>query len=213
MDELIICSHCDLLLKRPALNHQEIARCPRCQSVLRDRPKSSLPYSLSFSVACLFLMACALYFPILAIEKAGTSHIMYLFQASWGFLEHGYPLLFTIVSSVLFVVPVLILLILIYLLFPMLILKRVWPASLLLSKVLFQLKAWSMIDVFLIATLASLTKLTSIANIEFGLGLWAYLLFAIFLAAALANLNSARFWDYLEKVQCHCKIKQQHHKV
>lgn len=212
MNDVIVCKHCDLLLKRPALNHAESARCPRCKTVLRNRPRSSLTLSLSFALACVFLLICACYFPLLSIEKAGSGHSMYLYHTSHTFFEHGYMILFLIVSALLFIIPLLILAILIYLLFPLLILKKYSHYSLFFAKLLFHIKAWNMIDVFLIATLASLTKLMSIAHIEFGLGLWAYMLFAISLSAAISNLNSGCFWDYLEKVQCHQKIKLQHPK-
>ncbi|MER2492280.1 paraquat-inducible protein A [Catenovulum sediminis] len=209
IEHLSACEQCDLLLEAPILNHSESAHCPRCGHIICQRPKYSLQFTLSFSIACIILFFVANFFPMLSVEKAGLYNEMSLYQAAWQFLELGEPFLFFLIFFVLLLCPSALLLALVYMLLPMIFMRRVMPYTSAIGRWVFYIKHWSMIDVYLIAALASLTKLTSVANIDLGIGLWAYIVFTVCLASALANLDKIRFWRYLDKIKCHQLLRQQ----
>ncbi|GEM_PF-659160 len=203
------CEHCDYLLNAPILNHNECAYCPRCGHRVSHRPKYSLQFTLSFSLASVFLFILSNTFPFLTISVQGQHNAMLLWQASFEFWHYDHKLLAALVFFVIFFLPLTLLVGLIYILAPMIFWRQLSPGTCWIARHIFKLKSWSMVDVYLVAVLASLTKLTAIASIDFGIGLWGYISFSICLSAALANLDRRRFWRYLEKVRCHQRLKQQ----
>lgn len=210
MKHLTACAHCDCLLNTPILNHNECAFCPRCQHRISHRPKYSLQFTLSFAIACLVLFGLSNAFVFLSIDAQGQSNDMLLWRSSIEFWLYDQKLLAVLIFIFILLVPFIVLISLVYMLFPMIFMRRVAPATAQIARYIFKLKNWSMIDVYLVAVLASLTKLTALANIELGLGMWAYICFSICLSAALSNLDRFRFWRYLDKIKCHQKLKLQH---
>ncbi|KMT63936.1 paraquat-inducible protein A [Catenovulum maritimum] len=213
MARMIACRHCDTLVEYPTLSHAESAYCPVCNYRISIRPKYSLQFTLSFSISCMFLLFITNVFPFISINANGNSQTMYFIESSFAFFEQGQWLLSIFVFMSLFVFPLIIILGLIYILYPMIFMRKVAPGTHFLARIIFKMKSWNMIDVYLIAILASLTKLMSLAQVEFGYGLWAYMTFSVFLAAALGNLDKIRFWHYLDKILCHQKLKQQPNKI
>lgn len=209
MQHFIACEHCDLLMESPTLNHSQTAHCSRCGSHLMSRPKHSLQFSLSFITACVILFTVANFFPMISAEQAGFNNQMKLVEAAYAFVQHGEWLLGMIVFVVVLLLPLTLMLMIIYLLLPMIFYRTLMPYTNLVARLVFSLQKWSMVDVYLVAMLASVTKLTTMVTIELGVGMWAYIAFSLCLSAALANLDRQRFWRYLDKIKCHQIIKQQ----
>ena len=65
------------------------------------------------------------------------------------------------------------------------------------ARALLQLAEWSMAEVFLLAVLVSLVKLSDLARVEVGPAFWAYAGVALSLAAALAGLDRRSLWRSL----------------
>lgn len=55
-----------------------------------------------------------------------------------------------------------------------------------------------MIEVFLLGVLVSLLKLAKVAEVEFGLGFWAFAVLMLCMAAAVAGIDRDELWDRLE---------------
>lgn len=55
-----------------------------------------------------------------------------------------------------------------------------------------------MIEVFLLGVLVSLLKLGKVADVQFGMGFWAFGLLMIAMAAAIAGIDRDELWDRLE---------------
>ncbi|WP_016956828.1 paraquat-inducible protein A [Catenovulum agarivorans] len=209
MRNLIACEHCDLLMEYPVLNHAQQAHCLRCGNLLMSRPKHSLQLTLSFITASIILFMAANFFPMISAEEAGFKNQMRLLEAAYAFFAYGEWLLGFIVFCVVLLLPFTIMLLIVYLLLPMIFYRRLMPKTNFVARLVFSLQKWSMVDVYLVAMLASITKLTSMVTIELGVGIWAYIAFSLCLSAALANLDKQRFWRYLDKIKCHQILKQQ----
>ncbi|WAJ70781.1 paraquat-inducible protein A [Catenovulum adriaticum] len=203
------CKFCDCLFDAPAISHNEAAFCPMCKQKLIQRPKYSLQFCLSFAIASLFLFVLSNVFTFLAIDAQGQYHQMLLAEASFVFWQYDQVLLAILVLLVVLLIPLGLIISLIYILWPLLFQRKIAVGTCRLARIIFQLKNWSMVEVYLVAVLASLTKLTALASIEFGIGLWGYISFTICLSATLTNLDRHRFWRYLDKVKCHQNLKQQ----
>ncbi|EWH09695.1 paraquat-inducible protein A [Catenovulum agarivorans DS-2] len=174
-----------------------------------SRPKHSLQFTLSFAIACFILFLTANFFPMISAEQAGFHNQMKLFEAAYAFFIHGEWMLSAIVLFVVILMPLVLLAMIAYLLLPMIFFRTILPYTNPVARLVFSLQKWSMVDVYLVAMLASVTKLTSMVTIELGIGIWAYIAFSLCLSAALANLDKQRFWRYMDKIKCHQILKQQ----
>lgn len=200
----IACFECDLLLDYPIINHTETAYCPRCGHLLTIKSRSSLQFSLAFAVSAVFLLFVSNIFPFLVIEAQGRRQEMSLWQSAMMLSQQGSELLAFLVLAFIMVIPALMILALIYLLLPMIFFRKLMPGAIWLSRWLFKLEPWAMVEVFLIGVFASLTKIATLAQIHLGVSFWAYIAFAITLLASMSNLDKYRYWHYLAKVkQCH----------
>jgi paraquat-inducible protein A len=57
-----------------------------------------------------------------------------------------------------------------------------------------------MSDVFIIGVIASLVKIAGMATVEIGVSFWAYGVFAIFFALAVASLDRFTVWTAVEQL-------------
>jgi len=60
---------------------------------------------------------------------------------------------------------------------------------------------WAMLEVFLLGFIVSLLKLGHVAELHFGIGLWALIALVICMSAAIAGVDRRELWDRLELVQ------------
>jgi len=64
------------------------------------------------------------------------------------------------------------------------------------------MEEWGMLDVYMLGVIVSVVKLSSMAEIQFGLGLWMYAILLLCSIMASNQLNSHEVWDrLLEKKQ------------
>ncbi|AWB65940.1 hypothetical protein C2869_05555 [Saccharobesus litoralis] len=201
MQENIACLECDALLHAPSLNSKQSAYCPRCGALVTAKSPNNLQYSLAFSLAGLNFIIVAHFFPFLIFEAQGQSLQMSLMQSAWVLHDYGQSLLAVAVFFFIALIPGGLCLAIIYVLFSMLFLRTLPPLGLVLSRWLFQVKVWSMAEVFLAGVLVSLTKIVTMADIRIGWSFWAYILFVICLSASLSNLDRYRFWHYYEHLR------------
>jgi len=55
-----------------------------------------------------------------------------------------------------------------------------------------------MIEVFLLGVLVSLLKLNKLADVQFGMGFWAFSMVMVCMAAAISGIDRDEMWDRLE---------------
>jgi paraquat-inducible protein A len=73
-----------------------------------------------------------------------------------------------------------------------------FPGAVAATRWLQRVEPWSMLEVFLLGLIVSLLKLGSLAEMEFGLGLWALTALVFCTAAALGGIDRLELWDRLE---------------
>ncbi len=207
----IACIECDLLINLPVLHDAQVAHCPRCRALISAKSNNNLQYTLAFSLSAIILMIVANLFPFLIFEAQGQRQTMTLWQAAYELFIQGSEVLAFLVASFIIIIPFSVSLSMIYILVPMIFLRRLPPYILPIARSVFTLKPWCMSEIFLLGVLASLTKIATTAHIELGMSFWAYILFALFFTAALSNLNRFRFWNYLEKLRNHKHFLNKRH--
>ncbi len=92
------------------------------------------------------------------------------------------------------------LLILLYLLIPLQ-LRRMPPYVPELLRTLQLLRPWSMIEVFMLGILVSLSKLAAMAQVIPGIALWSFAVLMFMMTAVFAAFDARRVWRMLPVLQ------------
>lgn len=191
---LASCHTCGLLLRLTRSGH---CHCPRCSSHMHARKANSISTTWAFLIAAMIAYLPANLYPVMTVVSFGKgqsdtimSGVIYLFV-------HGdWPLaLIVFVASVL--VPLLKMIALLYLLVtaqrksP---LRRIQRTR--LYRIVELVGRWSMVDIFVVALLAALVNVGTIATIEPGAGAIAFTSVVILTIFAAASFDPRLIWDH-----------------
>ncbi len=135
-------------------------------------------------------------FPILTLQIGSESISCSIFGAANTLYQQGMWYLSVIIIVTTILTPALQLLILMYLLLPIARGKR--PQFIILPMKIFNtLHPWSMIEVFMLGILISLSKLMGMARIEPDIALWSIAILMLLLTATLSTFNPKKIWQLL----------------
>ncbi|QZA79643.1 paraquat-inducible protein A [Deefgea piscis] len=197
---LIACTDCDLLIQAPQLKQAEntssTALCPRCNAVLLKQANHSASRTLALAIAAFFMLLLANAFPILTLQIGSESISCSIFGAADTLYQQGMWYLSAIIIITTIITPALQLMILLYLLIPIALGKR--PQFIVVPMKIFNaLHPWSMIEVFMLGILISLSKLMGMARIEPDVALWSIAILMLLLTATLSTFNPKKIWQLL----------------
>ncbi|GAA4887654.1 paraquat-inducible protein A [Ferrimonas pelagia] len=179
------CSECDqTYLLGPARAGQTL-RCRRCGHHLRHVPRAPVHTPLALSLAALVFLPLLFAFPFLTIEQQGSRLSIDFFHTASSMMAGSYYLIAALVILSLMIFPLIDTLLLV-LLYSQILLRRQVGNNKFWLYLHSEMKAWLMVDVFLIGILVALVKITSYADVRFGPSFAAYCAFVILYLAALA---------------------------
>jgi paraquat-inducible protein A len=196
--EFEACPECDLLLNPALPEPGDKAHCPRCGYLLQRPRKQSIERTLALSLAGLILIVPANLLPMVGIKIFGNSQDGNLWSGvSALFKEDMWAVaLLVLLSSVLF---------------PLVNLGLAFLISLhLYIKVpnshlahwmrWFQhLNEWAMLEVYALGIIVACVKLAGMAELRFGLGLYAFVGLLIVNAMLSNELDCHLFWQRIGK--------------
>ena len=191
------CDYCDTLQKIIPLEEGESAHCRICGSELYENRPRSLQRTVSFSLAALFLMVLVLLFPFLSLDNSGLKSTMTVWGAAASLWAQGDVALAIATAAFIVVLPVLLVLCLLYVTFP-LIFGRYLKGAVLAFRAVNHLQTWTMVEVFFLGAIVSLLKLVKLAEVTLGEGFWAFALLMVMIAGALSSIDKVEFWDRIE---------------
>ena len=197
--EWIACHQCDLLVESVELEEDSKAICPRCSHDLIAHPKGGLRKPLGLAIAAVGLFILSNAFPFMSFKGAGQEQMITLCQNVFALYLHGSEILALIVFALVVALPCLYLVATIFLLIPMILGRRhrTFPH---LVKIVFAFGPWAMVDVFLLGVLVSLTKIASLAKVEFGLSFVAFVFFAAVFSMVVSSMNQPWLWREWERL-------------
>nr|WP_254066649.1 paraquat-inducible protein A [Acidisoma sp. S159] len=193
-----MCRHCGLLQTIPALDDSSSASCPRCHTMLRRTHPDSLNRALAMTMAALSLFGVACLMPLMSVSTAGISLSADLFTGPERLQQRGIWELALIVLFTTVAAPFLKLLGMAYVLIglkmsrPPRHLRRVFGW-------IERLRAWSMVEVYLLGVFVAYVKLVDIVHIDIGLALYALGLLILTTVAADAVLDRQAVWEEMER--------------
>ncbi|ESQ15754.1 MAG TPA: paraquat-inducible protein A [Chromatiaceae bacterium] len=194
-DTLTLCHECDLLQRSPPLPPAGSAHCVRCGHLLHKHRPDSLNRTLALTLTGLVLFVVANSFPFLSFEMQGQATTTTLFTGVKDLVEQGKGEVAAVVFFTSILAPGLQLLLLLIVLLPLKLAKRLPPGFATLFRWCNSVSPWGMMDVFMIGILVSVVKLMDMATIIPGTSLFAFVVLIFVLAAAQAALDPDLVWN------------------
>lgn len=200
MQNTIACASCDLLFDVSDLPDGGTAICSRCGSFLTRREDDAFQRISLYSASALIMLLLSCAFPFMQFKQAGIENTMTLPQTVAELWTNGRPWLASIVAAFIIVVPGLIMLMTQTL--AILINRGRYSRYLVrLAGLVFQLKTWSMAEVFFIGVLVSLVKIMHMATVVLGVSFWSYAAFTVFFVMTLTHLDRYQGWQRIEALK------------
>ena len=174
----ITCPQCEANVNVPALQNKQRAVCPRCGHTLSIYHRNDMPASLALSLSAMIFLLLSLPFNFLSFRANGQQNSIDLPGGLNVLVEQDYVTLAVITGLA------------ILLSCRLLTTPSPWMKTLL--RWVEWLMPWSMAEIFLLGTLVSLIKITSLADIAIGLSFYAFVLFSVCMSAALFYFDDTR---------------------
>ncbi len=187
------CPECDLLLNQAKAAPGDKAHCPRCGYLLQRPHKHSIERTLALSTAGLILIVPANLLPMLGIKILGKTQEDTLWTGVTAlFKEEMWAVAFLVMLSS--VILPLINMMLAFLV--SLHLFKEIPNNYIISWMRWyqNLYEWAMIEVYALGIIVACVKLSDMADIKFGFGLYAFVGLLIVNAMLANEFDSYTFW-------------------
>lgn len=197
---LVACESCDLLHEEHPLAARQDAHCTRCGGILyRGRP-NTLETTFALSVGALALLIVANIYPFLTISMGGQTQDNRIISGVFLLWDSGYEPLALLVLWASILAPLGKILAMLYVTAPTL---MGWhaPGVARLTRLQKQLGPWAMLDVYMLAVLATLAKLAAMATITPGPGALAFVALMLISAGATAAFDDRAVWEHLDQAR------------
>ena len=190
---LVACAECDALQRMVALAPGGVAECQRCGAELYREHRDSLDRTLALLLAAALVFAYANLAPVFELDAQGMATSATLMGSVRALADSGWPSVALLVLLTVIVVPAVNLAVALYLLVPLK-LGFVPPALGIAVRTLATAWPWGMVEVFLLGALVSLVKLTDVARVSVGWGLYAAGAYVVLVALAVSAFEPRVLW-------------------
>ncbi|WON78234.1 membrane integrity-associated transporter subunit PqiA [Serratia sp. UGAL515B_01] len=194
-DNLMLCPQCDMLVALPALAFGTKAVCPRCKTTLSSRWDEPRKRPIGYALSALFMLVLANIFPFINMRVAGIANEIELLQIPQVMVAENYVSMATLFMVLVQLIPAFCMLAVVLLCskarLPLKL--KVWMA-----KVLFQLKTWCMVEIFLAGVLVSFVKLMAYGDIGIGSSFIAFCLFCLLQVRVFQCVDRRWLWQDIE---------------
>lgn len=197
---LVACPECDLLNQVPELAPGESASCVRCDATLSRNPKQGLERGLALTLTAIMLFVVANVFPFLSFGMEGVVTHTTLVSGIVGLYQEGMVFVAGVVAITTVIVPTLILAGLVYLLLPMRS-GHCLPGSELVIRWMIHMRAWNMVEIFMIGIIVAAVKLHKMAALVPGVAAWSFILLIFVLAWLGTNVDVRVLWSRVESAR------------
>ena len=193
------CPECDLLLRSAQLNIGEKAHCPRCGLLLLRPRKQSVERTFALSIAGLILFFPANLLPMVGLSVMGTVNTGILISGVIALFNEGMQAVAVVVFLASIFFP------LVQISLSLLISGHLYfnrPNRYLMGwmRWMHHLDEWVMLEVYMLGIIVACVKLMSIAPLNFGWGLYAFIALLIISTLLASNLDEALFWQRIQKL-------------
>jgi paraquat-inducible protein A len=203
-DDLLACPECDLLHCMPrgfgagdvettlasAGRHLECRRCGGPLGLARHR---SFDLAAALATTALVTLAIAHLNPVLSIEIQGQARSATLWEAAWTLYDEGAWFIAGLVLMTTLANPLLEAAAVCYVLLPLRF-GRLAPGAPLVLRAMQAVRPWVMVEVFMLGVLVAFVKLSSLAAVVAGVGLWAFAATMLLITAMAPAFDAEHVW-------------------
>ncbi|WP_052135304.1 paraquat-inducible protein A [Collimonas arenae] len=182
---LIACKYCDAVYQRADLAEGGRALCSRCGGVLYRESARAYYRLLPLAMTALILFSISNICPVVEIDLMGIRTQTTLWGAVAALYADHMALVAVLVCATTILFPLAEMLMILYLL-ALMRRKRVPPGFERIVRIIQLGRPWGMIEIYLLGVVVTLAKLSSMAEIMPGVGLWSFGLLVVVLAAMLS---------------------------
>ncbi len=192
--EVIACPGCDQLHSITTAPAGTKANCSRCHSFLYRQVPNSISRCLALYIAAAALLLMANLCSFITLEAGGTTVDSVMLTGAFSLFERDLGLLGLVVIATSVAFPAIVIVGMLWLLWPASLGKRPWfmgPVFRLVQALI----PWSMIGVFMLGTLLAAVKLQGLAAVAPGLAVVAVMVLMVVMAAAKVNFEPQALWS------------------
>ncbi len=190
---LISCKNCHQMYERE--NYDKFV-CTRCNHIVRHRIKDSLQISLALTICAILLYIPAMIYPIMEVTRFGVKAQSTILGGVISFLEHGSYFIAGVIFIASVVIPMIKLVGLLFIFTSLKVnVKMSNNRKILIFKFIEAIGKWSMIDIYVVALLASIVQLDEIFNIKGGIAATSFALMVILTMIAANRFDTRIIWD------------------
>jgi paraquat-inducible protein A len=190
---LISCKNCHKVYEKE--NYEDFV-CTRCKHKVTRRVKDSLQVSLALVICAILLYIPAMIYPMMEVTKLGVNIESTIIEGVISFLdmESYFIALVIFIASV--AIPIIKLVGLFFIFITLKInVKMENKRKVTIYKFIEAIGKWSMIDIYVVAILASIVQLDELFNIKGGIAATSFALMVILTIIAANRFDTRIIWD------------------
>lgn len=193
----VACHECGLMQRVPSASVGDVIACARCGSHLQRLSEAGFQRLLPLTLAAALLFLLTNTTPIVAIQAAGNQNAATIIDAVYALSGGGMGPLAALVIFTTLVFPSFDLMVLAS---AALALQHPHRSAVLTAalRLMHGLRRWAMVEVFMLGVLVSVVKLTALAHVIPGIGLWSLGAYVVVTAAAHASFDARDYWSRVE---------------
>ena len=190
---LISCKNCHKVYEKE--NYDEFV-CSRCNHKVRKRVKNSLQVSLALTICAILLYIPAMLYPMMEITKFGIKTESTILEGVVSFIEYKSYFIAFVIFTASVIIPLIKLVGLLLIFISLKIdIKIKNKNKIKIFKFIEMIGKWSMIDIYVVALLASVVQLGEIFNIKGGLAATSFALVVVLTMIAAHRFDTRIIWD------------------
>jgi len=192
-ENIVGCTECGLILKKPDLDLTHQFQCPRCDAAIyRFGQNYNLVIMLVITSLVLFLPSFLL--PLLTLKILDISQTTTLFETLIVFANDGYIILSIFIIFIGIFIPIIMLVLILLILIP---LKNNGDPKKVSKyfKWYETLIEWQMAEVYLISIFVTIVKLQKMAEVKLEIGLYFFIAFLFFMFVSMIMFNPHDIWS------------------
>ena len=190
---LISCKNCHKMYEKE--NYNDFV-CTRCNHVVRKRIKNSLQVSLALTICAILLYIPAMVYPIMEVTRLGVKIESTILEGVISFLDMESYFIAIVIFTASVVIPLIKLVGLLFIFISLKInVKMQNNKKILIFKFVEAIGKWSMIDIYVVALLASIVQLDELFNIKGGIAATSFALMVILTMIAANRFDTRIIWD------------------
>ena len=190
---LISCKNCHKMYEKE--NYNDFV-CTRCNHVVQKRIKNSLQVSLALIICATLLYIPAMVYPMMEVTRLGVKIESTILEGVISFLDMESYFIAIVIFTASVVIPLIKLVGLLFIFISLKInVKMQNNRKILIFKFVEAIGKWSMIDIYVVALLASIVQLDELFNIKGGIAATSFALMVILTMIAANRFDTRIIWD------------------